>query len=59
MKIKVATTSTGCLDYYNENGEYIGYKSREDVHREGLWHKTVHCWLYDKEGNCDSNCSPC
>lgn len=39
------------LDYYNENGEYIGYKSREDVHREGLWHKTVHCWLYDKEGN--------
>lgn len=39
------------LDYYNENGEYIGYKSREDIHREGLWHKTVHCWLYDKEGN--------
>lgn len=39
------------LDYYNENGEYIGYKSREDVHKEGLWHKTVHCWLYDKEGN--------
>lgn len=39
------------LDYYNEDGEYIGYKSREDVHREGLWHKTVHCWLYDKEGN--------
>lgn len=39
------------LDYYSEDGEYIGYKSREDVHKEGLWHKTVHCWLYDKEGN--------
>ena len=21
------------------------------VHTKGLWHKTVHCWLYDKEGN--------
>lgn len=39
------------LDYYDENGEYIGYKTREEVHSEGLWHKTVHCWLYDKEGN--------
>ena len=39
------------LDYYSKDGEYIGYKSREDVHKEGLWHKTVHCWLYDKEGN--------
>lgn len=19
--------------------------------KKGLWHKTVHCWLYDKEGN--------
>lgn len=39
------------LDYYDEEGNYLGYKSREKVHTLGLWHNTVHCWLYDKEGN--------
>lgn len=39
------------LDYYDENDNYLGFKSREEVHKEGLWHKTVHCWLYDLEGN--------
>lgn len=39
------------LDYYDEDGNYLGYKSREEVHTLGLWHNTVHCWLYDKEGN--------
>ncbi len=39
------------LDIYNENKEFIGSEDRNIVHKEGLWHKTVHCWLYDKEGN--------
>lgn len=39
------------LDYYDEDGNYLGFKLREDIHREGLWHKTVHCWLYDKDGS--------
>ena len=39
------------LDYYDENGNYLGYKTREEVHKQGLWHNTVHAWLYDKEGN--------
>lgn len=39
------------LDYYDRNDNYLGFKSREEIHREGLWHKTVHCWLYDSEGN--------
>ena len=39
------------LDIYNENGEFIGTEERDAVHEKGLWHKTVHCWLYDKEGN--------
>lgn len=39
------------LDIYNENGEFIGTEERDVVHEKGLWHKTVHCWLYDKEGN--------
>jgi 8-oxo-dGTP pyrophosphatase MutT (NUDIX family) len=39
------------LDYYDENGTYLGFKSRDEVHKEGLWHNTVHCWLYDRSGN--------
>lgn len=39
------------LDIYNENGEFIGTEERDVVHEKRLWHKTVHCWLYDKEGN--------
>ncbi len=38
------------LDYYDEDGNYLGYETREVVHREGLWHKTVHNWLYTKDG---------
>ncbi len=39
------------LDIYDEYGNQIGTDSRENVHKEGLWHKTVHCWLYDQDGN--------
>ena len=39
------------LDTYDENKKYLGPKSREEVHAKGLWHNTVHCWLYDAEGN--------
>lgn len=39
------------LDYYDKEGNYLGFKSRDEVHKEGLWHKTIHCWLYDKYGN--------
>lgn len=39
------------LDYYDEEGNYLGFKSRDEVHKEGLWHNTIHCWLYDSEGN--------
>lgn len=39
------------LDYYDENGNYLGYKSRDEVHKEGLWHNTVHCWLYEMDGS--------
>ncbi len=39
------------LDIYNEKGEPIGTEERKVVHEKGLWHKTVHCWLYDKKGN--------
>ncbi len=39
------------LDIYDEEGNYLGQAPRDVVHREALWHNTVHCWLYDKEGN--------
>lgn len=38
------------LDIYDENGKFIGKEERGIVHKNGLWHKTVHCWLYDKDG---------
>lgn len=39
------------LDAYQENKEYIGKFPRDYVHEQGLWHNTVHCWLYDDLGN--------
>ena len=39
------------LDIYDEEGKYIGKETRSVVHRDALWHKTVHCWLYDVSGN--------
>ena len=39
------------LDYYDEDGNFQGTASREEVHKEGLWHNTVHCWLYTKDSN--------
>lgn len=39
------------LDIYDENKNYIGTEDRKIVHEKGLWHNTVHCWLYDKYGN--------
>lgn len=42
---------TEYLDVYDENQNYLGKETRSYVHEKALWHKTVHCWLYDKEGN--------
>ena len=39
------------LDIYDENKNYLGKELRSIVHEKGLWHNTVHCWLYDSKGN--------
>lgn len=38
------------LDYYDEEGNFLGTASYDEVHEKGLWHNTVHCWLYTKDG---------
>ncbi len=40
------------LDYYAEDGTYLGYAPRDIVHRYGLWHKTVQNWFYTEDGKC-------
>ena len=39
------------LDIYDEEQNYLGKETRDKVHQDALWHKTVHCWLYDSKGN--------
>ncbi len=39
------------LDIYDEERNFLGKEDRNIVHRDALWHNTVHCWLYDSEGN--------
>ena len=39
------------LDIYDEYMNKIGIEPRDTVHQNGLWHKTVHCWIYDEDGN--------
>ena len=38
------------LDIYDESGNHIGKEERNKVHQNALWHKTVHCWLFDSDG---------
>ncbi|MFD4704281.1 NUDIX domain-containing protein [Gottfriedia sp. NPDC058432] len=33
------------LKIFDESGNHIGEASRSEVHKEGLWHETFHCWL--------------
>lgn len=39
------------LDIYDEEINFLGSEDRDIVHQKGLWHKTVHCWIYDMDGN--------
>lgn len=39
------------IDAYDEEKNYLGKFSRDEVHTRGLWHNTVHCWLYNKKGD--------
>ena len=39
------------FDLLDEKGNYLGKtKLREEVHRDGDWHKAVHIWIFNKKG---------
>lgn len=38
------------LDIYDGEMDWIGSAKRNAVHREGLWHKTLHCWFVGETG---------
>lgn len=39
------------LDILNADGEQTGQRlSKSEVHRQGLWHLTAHCWLVTPDG---------
>jgi len=33
------------LDIYDVNGTWIGIAPRSQVHEQGLWHRSFHCWI--------------
>ncbi len=35
------------FDIFSESGEPLGQAPRSQVHREGLWHRSVHVFLFD------------
>lgn len=37
------------LNIYNDNLDEIGVMPRDEIHRKGLKHKVVHCWIIQKD----------
>lgn len=37
------------LKIFDDNRKKIGVATREDVHRQGYWHETFHCWFVKKK----------
>ena len=39
------------IDIFDEDMNLLGTAMKSQAHREGLWHKTFHCWLVQKLEN--------
>ena len=40
------------LEVYSPDGTKTGQKkSKSEIHRKGLFHSTVHVWIFTEEGN--------
>ncbi len=37
------------LTIFNDDGINIGIKERDQVHLDGDWHETFHCWLFETD----------
>jgi len=52
IKIKEITMSKEYFDILDENGNKTGkIKLRSEVHRDGDWHKAIHIWILNKNGD--------
>lgn len=40
---------TEILNIFDDNRKQIGVASREEVHQNGHWHETFHCWFVSRE----------
>lgn len=38
------------LEFFDDKGNKIGIRPREEIHRDGSWHQVVHCWITDFSG---------
>jgi isopentenyldiphosphate isomerase len=38
------------ITIFDEHMHPLGTRSREQAHKEGLWHETFHCWFFREEG---------
>lgn len=39
------------LDTFDNDMNLIGCMSRSEIHKQGLWHQTFHCWIVEKGEN--------
>jgi isopentenyldiphosphate isomerase len=39
------------IDQVDEDNNIIGPVMRSEAHEKGLWHRSVHIWVYSKQGN--------
>lgn len=41
------------FDTFDEQGNWTGTATRQEVHRLGLWHQTFHCWVLHRSAEGD------
>jgi isopentenyldiphosphate isomerase len=44
---------TELLNIFDDNRKQIGVASRKEVHKQGHWHETFHCWFVSREKDQD------